>query len=433
MHKMDELTITPARYPLAASIRVPGSKSITNRALLLAAMAGGCSVISAAGLNDDTRRMADALKVLGFNLTTDEGLERIAVEGCGGAVPSHRADLDVGGAGTAMRFLLGFLTLGRGRFRIDGNQRMRERPIGPLLDTLSALGASVSAARNNGCPPVVVEIGELGIPGGIAKINASISSQFVSALLMPAPLWPRGLHLDVIGEAARPFIAMTLRMMEQWGARGSAQGGIIEIPGNQRYRAQSEFEVEPDASSASYFAAAAALVGGRVELKRLRADSVQGDVKFFGLLERMGARVEWRPAGVSVIGTGGRLAGVEVAMDSMPDLVPTLAAIAPFCASPTRISRVGFIRHHESDRLRVLTAELRRLGVPVREYPDGMLIEPAPVHAGAVETYDDHRIAMAFAVAGLKADGIRIRNPGCVSKTYPSFFRDLARLSVPQT
>jgi 3-phosphoshikimate 1-carboxyvinyltransferase len=210
------------------------------------------------------------------------------------------------------------------------------------------------------------------------------------------------------------------------------RGSEIVVPGAQRYSAQKNFEVEPDASSASYFAAAAALVGGSVMLDGLRADSVQGDIEFMKLLERMGARVEWREDDVKVSGSGTNLAGVDVAMDGMPDLVPTLAAIAPFCSSPTRIRSVSFIRHHESDRLHALATELQRLGASVHEYEDGMLIEPSRIGATAVETYDDHRIAMAFAVAGLKTAGIRIRNPGCVSKTYPNFFRDLAELSNPQ-
>jgi 3-phosphoshikimate 1-carboxyvinyltransferase len=429
---VDEIEIVPPRRPLAASIRVPGSKSITNRVLLLAAMATGRSTISGVGLNDDTRRMAAALGTLGFGLAVDETAARIVVDGRGGAIPARGGDLDAGGAGTAMRFLLGFLTLGRGRFRLDGNQRMRERPIGPLLDTLAALGISVRAERDNGCPPVVIEIGEGGVSGGAARVDAAVSSQFVSALLMPAPLWPQGLELTVIGGAARPFITMTLALMERWGASATMSGSEIVVPGRQRYSAQKSFEVEPDASSASYFAAAAALVGGSVVLDGLRADSVQGDIEFMKLLERMGARVEWREDGVKVSGSGTNLAGVDVAMDGMPDLVPTLAAIAPFCSSPTRIRSVSFIRHHESDRLHALATELQRLGASVHEYEDGMLIEPSRIGAAAVETYDDHRIAMAFAVAGLKTAGIRIRNPGCVSKTYPDFFRDLAELSNPQ-
>jgi 3-phosphoshikimate 1-carboxyvinyltransferase len=429
---VDQIEITPLRRPLAASVTVPGSKSITNRALLLAAMADGRSTLSGVGFNDDARRMIAALDTLGFALAVDEAAARIVVEGRGGTIPAPGGELDAGGAGTAMRFLLGFLTLGRGRFRLDGNRRMRQRPVGPLLDALGALGASVRAELNNDCPPVSIEVGENGVRGGVARIDAAVSSQFVSALLMPAPLWPLGLKLTVSGAAARPFIAMTLRLMERWGARATMRGGEIVVPGGQRYAAQSDFAVEPDASSASYFAAAAALVGGSVMLSGLRTDSVQGDIEFLKLLERMGARVEWHGDGVEISGSGEALAGADVAMDRMPDLVPTLAAIAPFCSSPTRIRAVAFIRHHESDRLRALATELQRLGAAVQEYEDGLLIEPSRIGAAAVETYDDHRIAMAFAVAGLKTAGIRIRNPGCVSKTYPDFFRDLARLSSPQ-
>ena len=426
---MDEIEIAPLTHPIAASIRVPGSKSITNRALVLAAMADGRSTVSGAGFSDDTRRMAAALGALGFTMVLDEAAARIVVDGRGGAIPVRGAQLDVGGAGTAMRFLLGFLTLGRGRFRIDGNQRMRERLIGPLLEALAALGVSVRAERNNGCPPVLIEIGEGGVSGGAARIDAAVSSQFVSALLMPAALWPRGVELTVIGEAGRPFIAMTLRMMERWGVGATMRDGEIVVPGGQRYAPQKDFAVEPDASSASYFAAAAALAGGSVVLEGLHACSVQGDIAFMALLERMGARIEWRPDGVRVSGSETALNGVDVQMGGMPDLVPTLAAIAPFCSSPTRIRGVAFIRHHESDRLRALTTELRRLGAAVNESEDGILIGPSRIGAAAIETYDDHRIAMAFAVTGLKTAGIRIKNPGCVSKTYPDFFRDLARLS----
>ncbi len=430
---MDEIEIVRLRHPIAASIRVPGSKSITNRALLLAAMADGRSNIFGAGLNDDTRRMAAALGALGFGLAVDEMAARIVVDGHGGAIPVRGGELDAGGAGTAMRFLLGFLTLGRGQFRVDGNQRMRERPVGPLLDALAALGVAVRAERNNGCPPVLIEVGEDGVQGGAAQIDAAVSSQFVSALLMPAALWPRGLELTMTGEAARPFITMTLKMMERWGARATMRDGEIIVPGGQRYAAQANFAVEPDASSASYFAAAAALVGGSVRLEGLHADSVQGDVAFMRLLEQMGAQVEWGADGVKVSGSGKSLTGADVEMSAMPDLVPTLAAIAPFCSSPTRIRGVSFIRHHESDRLRALTTELQRLGASVREYQDGISIEPSHIGAAAIETYDDHRVAMAFAVTGLKTGGIRIRNPGCVSKTYPDFFRDLARLQNAQS
>jgi len=426
----NEIAIHPLSHPIAASIRVPGSKSITNRALLMAAMAPGQSTLEGIGVNDDTRRMAAALGALGFDIALDEVSMRAVVEGKGGAIPVPGAELDTGGAGTAMRFIAGFVTLGRGRFRLDGNQRMRERPVGPLLDAMAQMGIEARSERGNRCPPITIDMGAGCFEGGAARIDAAISSQFVSALLMPAPLWPRGLELEIAGEAARPFIEMTLKLMRRWGveSRTDASGNRVTIPGGQAYATQSRFEIEPDASGASYFAAAAALCGGNVTIPGLKADSVQGDIGFIGLLERMGARVEWRLDGVTIRGTG-RLTGLDVAMNTMPDVVPTLAAIAPLCESPTRIRAVGFVRHHESDRIHALATELRRLGAAVDEFDDGLLIQPCEkLRPALIETYDDHRIAMAFAVTGLKSEGIRINNPGCVAKTYPDFFRDLESL-----
>lgn len=424
---MQEIEISAIAGPLSATVEMPGSKSITNRVLILAAIADGRSTIDQALLSHDTRYMTDALKALGFRVELDEGRRRIAVEGTGGRIPASKADLFVGNAGTAMRFLLGLLTLSHGRFRLDGNARMRERPVGPLIAALSRLGAVVSSERADGCPPVVFE-NPAPVSGGELSIDASVSSQFVSALLMPAPLWPQGLRLTVTGDTARPFIDMTLGLMAAFGAGGAWEGDALVVPGNRRYRAR-EFTVEPDASSASYFAAAAALLGGSVTIHRLRAESVQGDIRFLDVLEKMGARVRWLADGVEV-SSDGHLRGVEVAMNSMPDMVPTLAALAPFATSPTRIRNVAFIRHHESDRLRALATELARLGASVAEFDDGLLIEPSRLRPAAVETYDDHRIAMAFAVVGLKVAGLRIRNPGCVAKTYPGFFDDLSRLAA---
>jgi 3-phosphoshikimate 1-carboxyvinyltransferase len=422
----EQIEITPALAPLRATVSVPGSKSITNRALLLGAMATGRSILENALLSDDTRYMSSALTTLGFTVETDEAARQIAIEGRGGAIPSNGCDLFVGGAGTAMRFLVGFLTLGRGRFRLDGNQRMRQRPIGALLDAMQQLGASVYSERENRCPPVIVDCSRGPLEGGTATIDARESSQFVSAMLMPAPLWRNGLRLRVSGNTARPFIDMTLRLMVLWGASNTSQDEVITIPGGQSYQAR-RFEIEPDASAASYFAAAAALVGGAVTIEGLKPSSVQGDILFLNVLEKMGARVNWKPGGVEVSGTG-QLAGVDVAMNAMPDMVATLAAIAPFASSPTRIRSVGFIRHHESDRIRALATELRRLGALATEFEDGLLIEPSQLSAAAIETYDDHRIAMSFAVAGLKLAGVRINNPSCVAKTFPDFFERLAAM-----
>jgi 3-phosphoshikimate 1-carboxyvinyltransferase len=423
----DEIEIVPINHPLDATLTPPGSKSITNRALLLGAMAPGPSTIEGALFSDDTHQMIRALGQLGFTLEADEPRGRITIAGTGGTIPAAGANLSVGGAGTAMRFLAAFVTLGHGRFRIDGNERMRERPIGELLDTLTALGARAISESGNRCPPVVIERGPDPFAGGKAAIDASVSSQFVSALLMPAPLWRNGLELRVSGETARPFIEMTLRLMETRGASSRVAGDTIIVPGGQSYRA-GRFAVEPDASAASYFAAAAALIGGTVRIRGLDFGSVQGDIAFIQVLRKMGAEVRSASGEIAITGRG-QLTGIDVAMNAMPDMVPTLAALAPFAASPTRIRAVGFIRHHESDRLRAIATELTRIGSKVREFDDGLLIEPAaPARPAAIETYDDHRIAMAFAIAGLKLPGLRINNPGCVAKTYPNFFADLARL-----
>ncbi len=423
---MQQFEVIPLNHPIDAEITVPGSKSITNRAMLIAAIAQGRSVIEGALLSDDTRYMAAALRTLGFIVEIDEGARRITVGGQGGMMPARGAELDVGGAGTVMRFLIAMLTLGEGRFRLDGNQRMRQRPIGPLLDAMERLGARIYSERDNNCPPVIVDASRSRFNGGEVSIDARMSSQYASAMLMPAPLWPQGIKLKVIGDTARPFIDMTLRVMESWGAQSSVEGDQITVPGGQWYRAQ-RYYVEPDASSASYFAAAAALVGGRMRIAGLARNSAQGDTAFLGVLERMGAQVTWLEDGIEVVGNG-NLSGVDVAMNAMPDMVATLAAIAPFASSPTKITGVGFIRHHESDRLRALASELGRLGANVRETQDGLEIEPSEIHGAAIDTYDDHRIAMAFAIAGLKLPGVMINHPDCVTKTFPDFFERLVSL-----
>jgi 3-phosphoshikimate 1-carboxyvinyltransferase len=424
-----EIEITAAQRPLAAVVCVPGSKSLTNRAVLLAAMADGVSVINSFLLSDDTHSMTTALRTLGIELEMDETSRTLSVRGRGGVIPASSADINIGGAGTAMRFLAGFLTLGHGRFRIDGNSRMRQRPISPLVDTLHQLGVDARAENNDGCPPIIIDNASKSVTGGEVAIDASLSSQFASALLMPAPIWANGLKLSVYGEAGQAFIEMTLQMMKCWGVESFRQDKLVIVPGGQSYRA-TNFEVEPDATSASYFAAAAALVGGKVTIRGQTKVSLQGDLGFLQILEEMGARVEWNSHNVDVIGSG-RLSGVDVAMNMMPDVVPTLAAIAPFASSPTRIRKVGFIRHHESDRINALATELARLGAGVRVLDDGLEITPSTLHHAAVETYGDHRIAMAFAVAGLKLPGITIRNPGCVAKTYPEFFEHLTNLTRP--
>jgi 3-phosphoshikimate 1-carboxyvinyltransferase len=423
---MDQIEIKPLLGALAAKVQVPGSKSITNRALLMTALARGRSVIESALVSDDTRYMITALQHLGYTVSLDEQNSQIVMEGHGGTIPARSADLFVGGSGTAMRFLAGFLTLGSGRYRLDGNARMRQRPIGDLIDALRRLGLVTQCEADNGCPPVVIQAGD-GFEGGETVVDARLSSQFVSALLIPSPLWKKGLRLRFTGFAGIPFINMTIKLMERAGIQGiSIDDNFISVPGGQTYQPGC-FVVEADASSASYFAAAALMCGGRVELKNLSRDSVQGDIKFLSVLKRMGASVNWRRRSVVVEGAG-QFSGLDIDMHAMPDMVPTLAVLAPFAKSPTRIRNVQFIRHHESDRIRALAVELGRLGIDVVEHEDGLEIKPGEPAPASIETYDDHRIAMSFAVMGLRVAGIKIKDPGCVSKTYPHFFVDLAAL-----
>lgn len=424
---MDLLEIQPLRRPPDAVVDVPGSKSITNRALLLAALADGRSQIENALYSDDTRYMAAALCGLGIDVAEEEDAARYVVLGGGGSFPARKADLFVGNAGTAARFLTATAALGHGVFRIDGVRRMRQRPIGDLLDALQQLGVDARSEEENGCPPIIVRAN--GLRGGVATIRADVSSQYVSAVLMVAPLSVEGVELHLEGElVSEPYIELTVRMMEQWGAVvGRPDPRTYRVPGGQKYVART-YSVEPDASSASYFLAAAAVTGGRVRVPGLGPHALQGDVAFAGVLEQMGCSVDVDENGVEVRGPD-RLRGVDVDMNAVSDTVMTLAAIAPFADRPTRIRNVAHIRHKETDRIHALVTELRRLGVCAEERDDGLLIHPCDRLAPCtVQTYDDHRMAMSFAVAGLRAPGIRIADPDCVAKTFPDFFERLRLL-----
>lgn len=425
----DTVEIEPLDRPPDAVVEVPGSKSITNRALVLAALADGPSRIENALFSDDTRYMAASLSGLGIEVTEDEAAARYEVAGAGGMIPARKADLFIGNAGTAARFLTAVVALGHGVFRIDGVRRMRQRPIGDLLDALQQLGVDARSEEDNGCPPIVVHAD--GLRGGIARIRADVSSQYVSAILMVAPLSADGVELHLEGElVSEPYVDLTARMMEQWGVQYSRpDGGAYHVPGGQRYRAQT-YRVEPDASSASYFLAAAAVTGGRVRVPGLGPNALQGDVGFADVLREMGCSVEIDSEGIDVRGPE-RLRGIDVDMNAVSDTVMTLAAIAPFADGPTRIRNVAHIRHKESDRIRALVTELRRLGVCAEEHDDGLTIQPCDCLAPAVvQTYDDHRMAMSFAVAGLRAPGIRIADPDCVAKTFPDFFERLRLLGA---
>jgi 3-phosphoshikimate 1-carboxyvinyltransferase len=408
-------------------VRPPGSKSITNRALIVSALAEGPSRLTGALDSDDTRVMVESLRRLGVRLTHDTATQTIEIDGCSGRPPANSAELWLENSGTSIRFLTASACLGRGTRRLDGNARMRQRPIGPLCDALGQLGAAVRCEGPGGCPPVVVDAH--GLRGGRALITADLSSQFPSALLMAAACAEAPVELVLQGPmVSEPYVAMTIRVMQAFGVEVDTLrvGGYRVKP--QRYRGR-EFAIEPDASAASYFFAAAAITGGEVTVAGLSRGSLQGDVRFVDVLQKMGCEVRWGESSITV--RGGRLRGVDVDMNDISDTAQTLAAVAVFADGPTRIRDIAHVRHKETDRILAVVTELKRLGIDAQEHDDGLSIQPPAdrslqIQPTVVETYDDHRMAMSFALIGLRAPGVRISNPGCVAKTYPAFFDDLA-------
>jgi 3-phosphoshikimate 1-carboxyvinyltransferase len=417
--------VQPLDRPPDCTVQVPGSKSITNRALLIAALARGQSVLDGALFSDDTRYMAESWRRLGVAVEEDRAAQRFRVHGCGGELPAREAQLYAGNAGTAMRFLVAALCLGHGTFRIDGTPRMRQRPIADLLDALRQLGANVRGESPGDCPPV--EIRAAGLRGGQARIAADKSSQFLSAVLQVAPYTRDGVILETAGEMiALPYIDMTIAVMSAFGVQVKRDGYRRYVIEPQVYRGR-RYAIEPDASSAHYFLAAAAITGGRVRIDGLGSASLQGDVRFADVLERMGARVQRGADFLEVQGTQD-LDGIDVDMNAISDTAPTLAAIAVFARRPVTIRNVAHLRLQESDRLHAVATELQRLGVRVEEHPDRLTVHPSKPQPAVIETYDDHRIAMSFALLGLRTAGIAIRDPGCVGKTFPDYFERLEDL-----
>jgi len=422
---MEKLRIEPVG-PFEGRIRPPGSKSLTNRALVCAALAEGESVLRNALFSEDTEVMMDCLRKLGIPVTPDPESRIIGVTGTGGRIPAESADLYTANSGTTMRFLTAMVALGRGRYRLDGNPRMRERPIGDLLVALRNLGVNAYSELGNDCPPVwVCPTGEF---GGETEIAGDISSQFLSGLLMAMPCARSRVCLRVKGTLVSvPYVEMTLAVMKAFGVHVDRQDlRMFSSPGNQKYKGR-EYWIEPDASAASYFFGAAAVTGGTITVEGLGKHSLQGDVAFCHCLEQMGCKVEWGEDSICL--RGGKLHGIDVNMNAISDTVPTLAVVALFAEGPTRISGVAHIRYKETDRIAALARELRKLGAEVEEFEDGMRIHPGPLRPAEICTYDDHRMAMSFSLAALKVEGVVIQNPGCTAKTYPEYFEDLARLT----
>lgn len=418
--------------PVVGSASVPGSKSLTNRYLACAALAGGASVIRGASLSDDARAMIDGLAALGVDVDVRSDDALVRVIGGGGNWRADDARIDVGHAGTAMRFLTGLACVGYGEYRLDGSPRMRERPIADLVDALRTLGARIDYEQREGYPPLRVYAE--GLAGGEVILDSPRSSQFVSALLMVAPYARHDVLIGIEGAlVSEPYIEITLDVMRAMGVDlVDVDGRRFVVPAVQRYR-PGEFTVEPDASAATYFWAAAAVTGGRVTVRGLARGSRQGDVNFVNVLADMGCRVEETPEGLCVAApVDGRLRGIAVDLNAMPDTVQTLAAVALFADGPTRIDNVANLRIKETDRIAALGAELAKLGAAVEPRPDGLTITPPRVVTPAeIRTYDDHRMAMSLALAGLGAGGVTIRDAGCVSKSFPGYFETLAALCQP--
>ena len=418
-----ELEIEPLDRPPNTTVTVPGSKSVTNRALLLAALADGPSKIKNPLISDDSYWLLSALARLGLPTLIDPQTGEASITGQNSIIPRTDVDVFVGNAGTVARFLPPALALGEGPYKVDGVPRMRERPVGDLVNAMRALGAEVKYGEDEGRFPLILAGG--GIRGGRARVAGGKSSQFVSGLLMAAPYAEEPVILEVEGREEWPYVGITVAVMRAFGVEVEEGEGWFAVD-SAVYRAR-EYEVEPDASGASYFMAAAAVTGGRVRIPGLGTGSTQGDLRFAGVLGEMGCRVEVAPDFVEVEGPD-RLRGVEVDMNAFSDTMMTLAAIAPFAATPTVIKNVEHTRRQETDRISAVATELRRLGVGVEEGQDRLRVTPGPVGAATVETYGDHRMAMAFAVTGLVAPGIRIRDPGCVTKTFPDYFQRLESL-----
>ncbi len=420
--------------PIHWEVEVPGSKSITNRALLLSALADGQVEMEGVLFSDDSRAFLDALRALGFSVEVSEKDCRVLVQGLGGRIPCSEAEINVGSAGTAARFLTALLGMSDGTYRIQASPQMTKRPMRPLFEALLSLGAQISWLGEEWHLPIDIigAAGQMNQTQGPLQVELDIgeSTQFLSALLMATPMLSCGLKIFITGEKKDgPYIRMTRRMMRDFGVEVRFEESAYFVPAGAVY-AGKNYRVEPDVSAACYFYGAAAVTGGYVRVNRIYGGSMQGDLKFLDVLERMGC-VIWEEAdGIAVTGPeAGGLKGIPVDMRDFSDQALTLAAIAPYANAPVRISNIAHVRQQESDRIHAIVTNLRRAGISCEEFPDGVSIEPGAPKPCRIETFDDHRVAMAFAVMGLGADGIVIENPGCCSKTFENYFELLDSLT----
>jgi 3-phosphoshikimate 1-carboxyvinyltransferase len=432
---MSDIHVEPITRPFSVSLAPPGSKSLTNRALVLAALADGVCELSNVLFADDTLVMLECLTRLGFRVDIDRARQAVQISGRAGEIPSTTADLFCGNSGTTIRFLTALCALGRGRFNLDGIPRMRQRPIGQLVDLLKNLGARIDYVLNDGFAPINVLAD--GLAGGLIRFGSAQSSQYLSAVLQVVPYARHEVRVDLEGpQTSWPYVAMTMRLMDEFGLtpeliRDRITGDPKQIIIPRGHYVPTQYAIEPDASNAAYFLAAAAIhPESRVTIERLGKRSLQGDVGFAQVLGRMGADVKVENESVTVAGTG-VLEGIDIDLSAMPDQAQTLAVVALFAEGETIIRGLHTLRVKETDRIAALATELTKLGAKVEVQVDDLLIQPPEqIKPASIDTYDDHRMAMSFAVAGTKASGITIKDAGCVNKTYPNYFRDLGVLRM---
>jgi len=425
---MNTLTLKPISH-IDGDVNLPGSKSLSNRALLLAALAEGTTTIRNLLQSDDTRHMLNALKQLGIEYTLSEDKTGCSVVGNAGALKNAELqELFLGNAGTAMRPLCAALCLGKGTYVLTGEPRMKERPIGHLVDALRQAGAEISYLENEGYPPLKIEAN--GLKGGKVEMDGSISSQFLTALLLASPMIETDLTISIIGElVSKPYIDITLDIMQKFGVEVSNDDyKTFKIKAGQKYKAIESYMVEGDASSASYFLAAAAIKGGTVKVTGVGRDSIQGDVQFVDVLELMGARVEWAETYISV--TRDVLRPIDMDCNHIPDAAMTVATMALFAKGTTTLRNIYNWRVKETDRLFAMATELRKVGAEIEEGEDYLKITPPKVlkHA-AIDTYDDHRMAMCFSLLALDPVSVTINEPECTAKTFPTYFEVLESIS----
>lgn len=430
---MPNVLIEPISRQFHVTLAPPGSKSLTNRALVLAALATGTCELSNVLFADDTLVMLECLTRLGFEVKIDRATHSVRVGGQAGKIPVGSAELFCGNSGTTIRFLAGLCAVGKGRFNLDGIPRMRQRPIGQLINLLRNLGVRIEYVLEAGFPPV--EVLADGLAGGFIRFGSAQSSQYLSAVLQVAPYARHEVRVELDGpQTSWPYVAMTMRLMDEFGVtpeliREPLTGDPRQIIVPREPYRPTRYAIEPDASNAAYFLAAAAIhPESSVTIPRLGSDSLQGDVGFAHVLRQMGAQTRIGKDSVMVRGTD-RLEGLDVDLSAMPDQAQTLAVVALFATGPTTIRGLHTLRVKETDRIAALATELTKLGAQVEVQGDDLTIDPPdPIRSADIDTYDDHRMAMSFAVAGTRGPGITIKDAGCVNKTYPNYFDDLNKL-----